>query len=174
MNLNNLISSSIGGIHLFFAILALVLGTMVLFKTKGTATHKKIGYSYVASMLGVNITAFMIYRLFGSFGVFHGMAIFSLLTIMTGMLPMILKKPASYVSLHFNFMYWSVFGLYAAFMAETCVRFPDVVIESGIPNYVFYNITGVATGLTMAIGFFFSFRKRKDWIKFDKSIKDEN
>ena len=171
MHLENLISSSIGGIHLFFAMLALVLGTMVLFKTKGTATHKRIGYSYILSMLGVNITALMIYRLFGSFGIFHWMAIASLLTIIAGMIPMFLKKPASYISLHFNFMYWSVFGLYAAFMAETCVRFPDVVIESGIPNHVFYNMTGIASGITIGIGFFISFWKRKDWIKFDKSIK---
>lgn len=173
MNLNNLISSSIGGIHLFFAILALVLGTMVLFKTKGTVTHKRIGYFYVFAMVGVNVTALMIYRLFGSFGIFHYMAIISLLTIIAGMLPVLLKKPTSYISLHFNFMYWSVIGLYAAFMAETLVRFPDVVIESGVPNHVFYNMTGIASGITIALGFFFSFRKRKDWSKFDKSIKDE-
>jgi hypothetical protein len=46
-------------------------------------------------------------------------------------------------------MYWSVFGLDGVFVAETFVRIPDVVIESGIPNLTFYNMIGIAVGTTM-------------------------
>ncbi|MEL7531742.1 MAG: hypothetical protein AAFN10_10560, partial [Bacteroidota bacterium] len=100
MNLDNLISGNIGLIHLGFSIIALITGSIVLIISKATALHKKVGYAYAVAMLGVNLTAFMIYRLFGSLGMFHWMAILSLLTLMSGLLPMILKKPKSYISLH--------------------------------------------------------------------------
>lgn len=172
MNLNNLISNEIGLIHLIFSIVAMILGTLILVKTKGSKSHKRIGYLYCISILGINITAFMLYHLFGKFGIFHWMAILSLATLFSGMIPMFIKKPKSYISLHYNFMYWSVIGLYGAFMAETFVRIPDVVIDSGIPNSAFYNMTGIAVGITMSLGAFFAIRNKKKWDKFDQSIDE--
>ncbi len=171
MDLSNLISGSIGLVHLIFSILALIVGTMVLLQQKGTKRHKTIGYSYVVAMLGVNLTAFMLYNLYGKFGMFHWMAIVSLLTVIAGMLPMLLKKPKTYVSLHFNFMYWSVIGLYGAFVAEILVRIPDVVIESGIPNVAFYKAIGIGVAITMGLGAYFAIKKNKEWSEFDKSSK---
>ncbi len=159
-----------GLVHLLVSLLALVLGTLVLVQKKGTKSHKKIGYWYVGAMPGVNITAFFMYRLFGGFGMFHWMAVLCLLTLAAGMIPMILKKPKSYVSRHFGFMYWSVFGLYGAFVAETLVRLPKVVIESGVPNSTFYNMTGIAVGITMSLGAYLFIRYNKKWSKFDKSL----
>lgn len=170
MQLENLVSGNIGLIHLLFSIMALILGTLMLLFSKGTSKHKRIGYSYCIAMLGVIITAFMIYRLYNKFGIFHWLAALSLFTLIAGMLPMIIRRPKSYVSLHFNFMYWSVIGLYAAFAAETLVRIPDVVIQSGIPNSTFYKMTGIASGLTMLLGSFFSKKYKKKWSRFDKSI----
>lgn len=169
MRFSNLVSDQIGLIHLVFSILALVFGTMVIAKQKGTKSHKRIGYFYSTSMLGVIVTAFMIYRLFGKFGIFHWLALLSLVTLISGMLPMFLKKPKGYISLHFNFMYWSVMGLYAAFVAETLVRIPDVVIESGIPNSTFYSLTGIAVGVVMVLANIFAYRNKRNWSKFDLS-----
>ena len=81
-----------------------------------------------------------------------------------------MKSPKSYISLHFGFMYWSVIGLYGAFVAETLVRIPDVVIESGIPNSTFYNMTGIAVGITMGLGAYLFITNRNEWSKHDKSI----
>lgn len=169
MNFANLVSGNIGLIHLIFSIIALTAGTIVLVRKKGSKFHKKIGYIYAVAMMGLLATAFMVYSLYGKFGIFHWLAIVSTLTLMGGMIPMIRKKPANYVSLHWGFMFWSVFGLYAAFAAETLVRIPRIVIESGIPNAVFYNMTGVATAIVMGIACFIMFKKQKDWDKFDKS-----
>jgi len=99
------------------------------------------------------------------------MAIVSLATLVAGMLPMFLKKPKSYISLHYGFMYWSVIGLYGAFMAETLVRIPQVVVDSGIPNSTFYNMIGIAVGITVGLGALFHIKNNKKWMKFDKSIK---
>jgi len=142
MNTDNIIGNDIGLIHLIASGLALVAGTLVLSLTKGTQLHKRIGYTYVASMTILLITAFMIYRLFGTWGVFHWTALISTLTLICGLVPILTSRPTNnYVSLHFSFMYWSVIGLYGAFAAETLVRMPKIVIESGISNSVFYNMT---------------------------------
>lgn len=169
MNLSNLVSGTIGIVHLIFAIAALAFGTLVLARRKGTAAHKKAGYFYAVAMLGLNISAFMIYTLFDSFGIFHWMAVVSILTLAAGLIPMFIKKPANYVSMHFGFMYWSVIGLYGAFTAETLVRIPDVVIESGIPNSTFYNMTGVAVAITMGLGAYYSIKNNDKWLKFDRA-----
>ena len=170
MNFDNLVGDNIGSAHLLFSILALLMGTIVLVKDKGTLSHKRAGYLYTFSMLGLIITAFMIYRLFGKFGIFHWLSILSLVTLLGGIVPMLLKKPKHYISLHLSFMYWSVIGLYAAACAETLVRIPQVVIESGLPNSIFYNSVGVAVFITMCIEIYGFQKKKKNWEKFDKSI----
>ena len=142
--MRQIIFSEIGLIHLIASISALIFGTMVLVLTKGTKFHKQIGYVYAVSMLGVLVTAFMMYRLFGKFGIFHITALISLATLLGGMVPAILRKPAnSWFNLHYGFMFWSVIGLYAAFMAESLVR---------IPQTPFFGMVGIATFLVMLIG----------------------
>ena len=118
-----MIHSTIGLIHTIFAVLAMILGGIVLLKLKGDKTHKRLGYAYVVCMLGLNGTAFAIYN-FGSFSVFHGFAVISLGTLMAGMIP-VLRKSSGWYHKHFYFMNWSVVGLYCAFWAETGTRLLD-------------------------------------------------
>jgi uncharacterized membrane protein len=166
MNFDYIISNNIGLFHLIASIIALLTGTANLTLTKGTVLHRRIGYVYAVSMLVLLLTAFMIYRLFGGWGIFHWTAVISTLTLICGLVPILTRRPAkSYVSLHFSFMYWSVIGLYGAFVAETLVRLPKVVIESGIPNKVFYNMTGLAAALTIALGAFFFIKLKPKWAK---------
>jgi len=153
--MNLLFHDWIGGIHLFASVIALASGTQVLWMKKGTHLHRQIGYVYTASMLGVIITAFSIYRLFGGFGLFHILAIVSFVTLLSGMLPLMLKKPVkNYMSLHFSFMYWSVIGLYAAFVSEMLTR---------IPESPFFGMVGLATFAVMIIAQLFFFKYRKKW-----------
>ncbi|MBX2892917.1 MAG: hypothetical protein KF734_18550 [Saprospiraceae bacterium] len=162
--MQHLVSDAWGWVHLFASVIALVAGTLVLWLEKGTVAHKRIGYLYALSMVVLLSTAFMIYRLFHNWGIFHWMAVVSALTIACGLWPILSKWPRKqYISLHLSFMYWSVMGLYGAFAAETMVRLPKIVIESGVPNKVFYQMSGLAVGLTMAIGAFAFFRLRDKW-----------
>jgi uncharacterized membrane protein len=149
--LNQVVSSNIGLAHLIASVTALILGTTSLAMTKGTALHKKIGYGYAVAMLILLLTAFMLYNLFGRWGIFHWAAVISSLTLIAGMIPILLRSK-NYLSLHLGFMYWSVMGLYGAFAAEFFVRLPKVIIESGIPNSTFYTMTGIAVGITMTTG----------------------
>lgn len=152
--MENIVGDEIGLIHLISSCLALIFGTYILVAKKGTKLHIKIGYLYVISM-GILIgTAFMIYRLFNGWGIFHYTTLVSLISIVLGMVPIWTKKPKNnWKYLHFTFMYWSVIGLYAAFAAETLVR---------IPKSPFYGMVGLATGGIMLIGgIIFGINKKK-------------
>ena len=75
--------------HTFFGVAALLLGLLVVFRRKGTRTHRRIGQAYLLAMLALNVTGLMIYDLYGRFGPFHVAAAISLATIVAGFLPFI-------------------------------------------------------------------------------------
>ncbi len=171
MSFGNFITSQTGLIHFIASMVALLLGTAILFGQKGTKAHKIVGKFYALTMLVVLITAFMTYRLFGTWGIFHWTAVISSLTLLCGLLPILTKRPFNnYKSIHYSFMYWSIMGVYGAFVSETFVRMPNVVVESGIPNSFFYNMTGIGTGLVMFIGVYFFLKLKPKW---DRELGEE-
>ena len=135
--------STIGYIHLFFSILAMITGLVVVFNTKGTLFHKKVGYTYVTSMLLLNLTSFFISN-FGGFSIFHFFAMVSFVTIIAGMYP-VLKKTKGWIYKHYYFMSWSVVGLYSAFWSEVGTRF-----VKNMQN--FWWVVAIASFLTAFIG----------------------
>ncbi len=154
---------TVGLIHLISAIIAMITGTMILFMKKGTQNHKKVGYVYFAAMTVLLITAFMIYRLWGGWGLFHYAAVISSVTLLGGFLPIIFRYPkGSYITLHFSFMYWSVMGLYGAFFAEIMTRLPSILYE-GPPDAFFFQILSVTVGLVMVLGGFYFYRNKDRW-----------
>ncbi len=107
--------------HVVLAVLAIALGAAVMFERKGTRRHRWLGRTYAASMCGVNITAFLIFELFGGFGTFHWMALLSLLTVVIGYRAARRRRPGWKVT-HAYFMAGSYVGLVAALVAETLTR----------------------------------------------------
>lgn len=148
--------SWVSWLHLASALLAMVLGAVVLLRRKGDHVHKRAGYAYVIAMALVNLTAFGLYRLFGTFGPFHVAALVSGLTVFAGMFNILRRprRPNSMVS-HMVFMYWSVIGLYAAFFSEAMVRLP---LPGG-----FAALVGAATGATVLAGALLQGRMVKRW-----------
>ncbi len=115
-----------GTFHLIASVSALIFGAWVLFIRKGTYQHKWLGYAYFFNMLGLNISAFFIYRLTGYIGPFHGAAIASLITLMAGFLPAYLRYPRKgWLELHYELMNWSYVGLAAAAVSEMLTRLPS-------------------------------------------------
>ena len=171
MNFGNFITSNTGLIHFIASMFALLLGTLILVIPKGTSKHKIIGRLYALTMLVVLTTAFMTYRLFGTWGIFHWTAVISSLTLVCGIIPILIRRPTNnYISLHFSFMYWSIMGVYGAFVSETLVRMPKVVVESGIPNRFFYYMTGIGTAIVMGLGVYFFLKNKSKWDKQFGSI----
>ncbi len=144
----------IGLIHLLTAILAMIFGTIVILRRKGTRIHKQLGYAYVISMLIMLVTSLMIYRLFGGFGIFHAFSIVALITLAGGIIPAMRRKSANWIAFHFSFMYWSIIGLYAAFVSEALTR---------IPETPFFGMLGVATFMVIGLGYGFWYRYKKIW-----------
>ncbi|MDL1944648.1 DUF2306 domain-containing protein [Chloroflexi bacterium CFX2] len=122
----NLFSKFASTFHLVSAVSALVFGLWVILARKGTRLHKQAGYAYFFNMLGLNVSAFFIYRLTGHFGPFHGAALASLFTLMAGFIPAYLRLPrGGWLELHYEFMNWSYVGLVAAAVSEALTRLPS-------------------------------------------------
>jgi uncharacterized membrane protein len=120
--------SLLGWAHTASAVAALAAGAAVLLLTKGTRTHRRLGWLYVASMLALNGTALLIYRLFGGFGPFHVAALFSLATVVAGVVPAVRRRPPRrWVERHYGLMSFSYVGLVAAGVSEVATRLPGVV-----------------------------------------------
>ena len=113
----------LGLAHLLIAVAALLIGALVLFARKGTRRHRWLGRAYLASMLALNFSALLIYEVFGGFGVFHWLALFSLATVLGGYQAVWRKFPGWKVP-HANFMVGSYVGLVAAAVAEVTSRVP--------------------------------------------------
>ena len=162
-----MITDSTGLVHTLASILALAFGTWVLLGKKGDRRHKQIGYGYTFCMGICLITSFFMYNLFGGFGIFHIFALVSSATLLAGMVPIFRRKPNNFISLHYNFMYWSVIGLYGAFLAEILTRIPPLVIKDQEILPLFFGLVGVAVFIVMGLGYYFISRKRQDWSKFE-------
>ncbi len=152
----------IGWIHTLAAIIALITGSMVLAKTKGTLQHKRTGRVYGVAMLVVCATSFMIYRVHNTFGILHIFAIISTITLVLGMLPLYLKGYKNPILTHLSWMYWSVIGLYCAFAAEIFTRLP-MLLDIKNTYGIFYALIGLSAGFVGFIGSRFFKKKKKVW-----------
>ncbi len=151
----HIIHSYLGLFHTLVALVALICGSIVFLKPKGTLFHKRIGYVYVVAMISLNVSALFIYN-FGKINLFHGFALLSLGSIIAGMYPALKRKNKDWMVGHFYGMSWSVVGLYAAFWAETGVRFFDM-------RY-FWWVVMLATFLTCLIGGIIINKKAKELV----------
>lgn len=120
---------SLGLTHTALGFGAILSGGVVVFARKGTRRHRFMGRVYVASMVGLNATALMIYELFGGFGIFHWGALLSLATVVAGFVPAFWKRPrGAWISRHAQFMSWSYVALLMAAASELTTR-----LRAGLP-----------------------------------------
>ena len=154
--------SLLGQFHLATAIASLASGALVLFMSpKGTRRHRQVGWVYAISMLALNVTALMIYRLFGGFGPFHVAAIVSLAGLVVGVFSALRAKGSRldrdlpmrgrWVERHYYWMTWSYVGLWAAAVSEVATRVPAFRPSVG-GMAVFGIVVGVVTILVVAVG----------------------
>jgi uncharacterized membrane protein len=120
----------LGQTHLAAAIVAMASGAGVLLTKKGARRHRRLGWVYVCAMAAVNVTALLIYELFGGFGPFHVAALVSGVTVIAGLLPAVRRWPRAWVEYHAHWMVWSYIGLTAAAVSEVSTRYLDVPFGS--------------------------------------------
>lgn len=144
---------SLGQLHLATALLALAAGGWVVLRPKGTTAHRRVGWVYAVSMLIMNGTALLIYRLTGRFGPFHVAALASLATLIAGIIPAWRRRPVgNWIEHHYYWMAYSYLGLVAAAVAETATRVPAVQAFAGGPTPAFWLTVVIATVAVFIIG----------------------
>lgn len=144
----------LGLVHTASAVVALALGPAIFFRRKGDRLHRRIGWTYAASMIVLNGTAFAIYDLFGYWGPFHYAAIASSATLAMGLVPAITRRPRGrWLEWHYAGMTWSYAGLGAAAVAETLTRLPAAwpALGASAPMIFFWTATGVGSALVIAL-----------------------
>ena len=100
--------------HVVAALSALLVGAAVLLLSKGTHRHRVIGTVYVLVLVVVNGAALSVHRE-NTFGVFHALAVVSLVTIAAGLSPLVLgRRSPPVIATHAYCMAWSYAGLVAA------------------------------------------------------------
>ena len=100
--------------HILAAMSALLVGAAVLLSPKGTVGHRVIGTVYVLALVLVNVAALSLHRE-NTFGVFHALAVVSLVTIAVGLSPLLLgRRTPPAIATHGYCMAWSYAGLVAA------------------------------------------------------------
>ena len=138
---------ALGWTHTVFGVVALIAGTAVVLMQKGTRIHRTLGHIYFNSMLALNISALFIYNLFGQFGPFHWLALISLVIMMAGFIPVMLRRPEKrWVEYHAGFISGSYVGLVAAFAAEITSRLPGTEDSFGL-------VVGVTSAVVNIVGF---------------------
>lgn len=149
--------SALGTVHTVFAFLAIASGAAVCLLPKGTRWHRTLGHAYSTCMGGLLVTALFIYRLTGSFGVFHVLALLGGATLAMGMGTVLLRRPRGrWMESHAYWMSWSYVGLMAAFAAETLTRFvlPRIapILQEHQLRGAFWALVGVATFSVVGVG----------------------
>ena len=118
--------------HIVAAVSALLVGAAVLLSPKGTRTHRGFGTVYVLALVLVNVAALSLHRE-ATFGVFHGLAVASLVTIAVGLVPLLLGKwSPPVIATHAYCMTWS----YAGLVAAGCGQLATAVVGLDSPSWV--------------------------------------
>lgn len=125
--------STLGWVHVVFGLVALLVGSVVVLARKGTRWHRTLGHVFLTSMVGLNATALFIYNLYGRIGPFHWLALVSLVTLTTGMIPVITRRPRGrWLEWHAIFINAAYIGLVAATAAEITSRIPGAEGSFGL------------------------------------------
>lgn len=144
----------LGQLHFWTAIASLVTGAVVLFRPKGSALHRRMGWGYVTSMVLLNVTALTLYRLTGMFGPFHVAALISLATLAAGIVAARRRHTGdrAWLMRHYFFMSYSYLGLVAAAVAETATRWPAIQAVAGGPTVAFWAAVVIASVAVFVVG----------------------
>ena len=129
--------------HVVAALSALFAGIAVLVLPKGTHTHRAIGTAYVLALVLLNVAALSLHREH-LFGVFHALAVASLVTLTVGLSPLLLgKRSARVIATHAFCMTWSYAGVVAAGCGQLAVAVGDELEAWVVP---------VVIGAVLSIG----------------------
>lgn len=140
----------LGVLHITCALLGLCIGAFVFLRPKGSRRHRIAGYTYVACLLFVNITALSIYDQSVDGGPFHVLAVFSLSTLVAALATVVLRAPnPGWLNLHAHFMGWSYVGVISAGVGQLLgmLNIQPALLSVGVPSALAVIFGGVIVHL---------------------------
>ena len=114
----------VGMAHFLLMIGALGVGSVVLLMPKGNLKHRRLGRVFVAGMVVSNVIVLGIYEDSGQPGIFHVLAIVSLVSIASAIV--LVRLPTAGLGFriaHGHVMLWSYGGLVAAGLGQGASAF---------------------------------------------------
>ena len=144
--------------HTLVGCIALLAGPLVFALPKGTQRHRRAGWVYTGSMVLLCGSSFGLYGTtpnFDGFGAFHVMAILSLLTVLAGLVPVLLRRrfPGHWFPLHYHFMLWSYVGLIMALGSHVAGVLVGLLVQAGLTaNTAWLVSIALCWGLPPAVG----------------------
>lgn len=148
----------LGGLHGLFGIASLFLGAWIFLALKGTATHVRLGWAYVASMVCLNGSSLFIYHLTGRPNFFHALAVANLAMVVGGVAQARFRaRLRRWLWRHYQYMSWSYVGLVAATANEAFVR---LSVLKRLSAHTTTALPLFASGLIVGISAIVIFRKQ--------------
>lgn len=138
-------SSLTATVHLAAGLAALSAGALALATRKGSRGHRWAGRGYLAAMLLVNLSAFGLYGLTGSFNGLHLLAAISLVSVAIGGWAARAHWPGeqAWARTHAFCMAFSYLGLWSAAVSQLALRLLPLPPGLAVP---------LAVGVVMALG----------------------
>ncbi|WP_201152841.1 DUF2306 domain-containing protein [Rhodothalassium salexigens] len=139
--------SSIGGLHMIAALVALVTGPVVFWRPKGAGAHRLWGYGFTLAMLAVNISALGMYQLSGAPNLFHAFAVLSLTALLPGFWYIqraVRTGEVACLETHARLMMWAYAGLVFAGLAQLGTRLLPLWLDD-------WRAVGVTIAVTVGV-----------------------
>lgn len=135
-------------VHTLCASYALLFGAVQLVRRKGDQPHRVLGWVWVCAMAVALITSFGILTISGTFGVLHGLSLFTASTITIG----VIQARRGWIRSHKAFMIGSYLGLVGAFVGVLAVptrRIPQLASHEPWLLTLFVAVVAVSTVMTV-------------------------
>lgn len=140
--------TTLGAMHAVLASTGIIIGLPQLWRRKGGAVHRALGYIYVAVMLMSDGSALLVFQFTGRPNVLHAGAVLNLVCIVAGLWPVLRsQRSPGWMDRHRIWMAGSYIGLLAAAATEVTVR--TVHFASAVEVWT---ATGVVTLLVWGAG----------------------
>ena len=147
------VDSAPGMMHFAAALIALVLGPVLLLRRKRGALHRLLGFVFILCMLALNVSALTMFDL-GRFNLFHLFALISLATLLPGMVAIsqaLRWRSRLWFSVHAHCMVWSYYGLVMAGAAQIAYRTIPQVTGTFESVSAFWDVAMPAASLTTLV-----------------------
>ncbi len=135
-----------GNVHFIAALVALILGPVVLFRRKGDRAHRWLGRCWALVMLGVDVSALSMYEMNGRPNLFHLFALVSLSALIPGVRAIWRYQRSGLrddLITHQICMCWAYMGLVFAGVWQLATRV--VIITDALPIGLSFGLLGVLT-----------------------------